>query len=38
MIRYNKSCQLLERGYWYVGRYGRQLWKHLGWVPGQSVG
>ena len=38
MIRYNHALQLLERGYWYIGRFGRQLWKHLGWLPFQGVG
>ena len=38
MTRYNKSLMLWERGEWYIGRFGRPLWRHLSWLPGQSVG
>lgn len=38
VTRYNKSFQLMEVGHWFIGRFGRPLWKHIRWVAGQSVG
>jgi len=33
MKRYNQSYMLFEYGYWFIGRYGKPMWKHLRFIP-----
>lgn len=32
MIRYNHALMRMERGHWYIGKFGRPLWKHAGFL------